>query len=79
MATVIHTTPRSATNGLIHAKLSDDVEKPFLPITSYDNVLSKPEVVSDVCEKIGAPFHLLVTDKVECDEDYIIELCGHIL
>lgn len=79
MATIIHTTPRSVTNGLMHAKLTDDVEKPFLPVTSYYNVMSKPEVVKDVGEKIGAPFHLLVTDTVECDEDYIINLCGHIL
>jgi hypothetical protein len=79
MSNVIRTTPISASNVLIHAKLSREVEKVTFPITTYDNVLNKPEVLTDVTEKIGAPFHLLVTDMEECEDDYIIELCGHIL
>lgn len=79
MANVIHTTPVSVSNVLIHGKLTNEVDKPLLPFTLYENILSKPEVLSDVTEKIGAPFHLLVTDKEECTDDYIIKLCGHIV
>lgn len=79
MGNIIHTTPVSATNILIHGKLENNREKVSLPITSYENILSKPEVLEDVSEKIGAPFHLLVTDKVNCTDDYIINLCGHIV
>lgn len=79
MSTVIHTTPVSATNVLMHSKLTKEIDKVTFPITTYSNILSKPEVIEDVGEKIGAPFHLLVTDKVNCTDEYIISLCGHIL
>ncbi len=79
MATVIHTTPASATNILLHGKLNADKEKVALPYTTYQNVMNAPKVLSDVGENIGAPFHLLATDTVKCTDDYIIDLCGHIL
>lgn len=79
MGNIIHTTPVGASNVLIHGKYTDDSERPTLPITTYANVLSKPEVVEDITEKIGAPFHLLVTDKIDCADDYIRNLCGHIV
>ena len=92
LATTQHTTPASASNVLIHGKmessadnvlihgrLSASKEKVSFPITTYDNILFAPKVLTDIGENIGAPFHFIETDTVECTDDYIIGLCGHIL
>ncbi len=79
MSNVIHTTPVSAANVLLHGKLTQDLEKVEFPYTLYSNVLMKPEIVDEVEEKIGAPFHLLRTDTVYCTDEYIRSICGRIL
>ena len=70
---------KQASDVLMHAKTSDKNEKVIFPFTKYNNVLSAPNIVEDVSASYGAPFLLLVTDKVTMDEEEMYKLCSALI
>lgn len=73
------TIPASVTDVLLHAKESDRTERVILPITRYDNVMSAPQIVTDVDEVYGAPYLLLETQEETLTAQEIRNLCGRIV
>lgn len=51
--------PSTVSDILQHVKDSDNTERIILPFTRYQNVFCAPNVVDDIDEHPGAPFHLL--------------------
>lgn len=74
-----NTIPTSVSDVLLHTKDTDRTERVIMPITRYQNVLSSPNIVTDVDEVPGAPFHLLITDSEELTAADIRKLCGRIV
>lgn len=66
--------PAAVTDILMHGKDSDEVERVLMPITRYGAVLNAPTLVTEEIETNGAPFHLLVTDKISMTDDEIRKL-----
>ena len=54
--------PSNASDVLMHVKDSYNTERIEFPFTRYANVLCAPNLITDVDEHPGAPFHLLKID-----------------
>lgn len=74
-----NTIPSSVTDVLLHSKDTDRTERVIMPITRYANVLSAPNIVEDVDEVPGAPFHLLATETELLSTSDIRKLCGRVV
>jgi len=69
----------SINSTLIHSKRTKDnniIDSTLLPITTYDNVMNRPKVITDMGNILGSPFVFFAQETVELDEDAIRELCG---
>ena len=64
----------TASDIILHSKDGNDRERIIFPVTRYDNVFSAPRVVNDISKTCGAPFSLLILNKVELDDDVVASL-----
>ena len=72
--------PIEVSNVLLHVKENEgSTEAIVLPYTRYGNVMNRPNVVTEGNTYTGAPFHLLVTDVEEVDDNVIKRYCGDII
>lgn len=64
---------------IMHTKTAEKDDIVTLPVTRYLNVLNAPNLITNVEEKPGAPFHLYVNETEEMDDNDIVALCGPII
>lgn len=63
-------------NHLIHGKMNDGEEVIMFPYTTYDNILGKPCVVTDLETFPGAPFFFYENETIEVADATIEALYG---
>jgi hypothetical protein len=71
----------SINSTLIHSKRKESsdsntvIDSTLLPITTYDNVMNRPKVVTSIGSMVGAPFAFLASETVVLSDEEISELC----